>query len=207
MKRKFGTFLMVLGTLMLAAALALQLHNHQEQTQAAQASGEAIPKVVEAIHQRAQQETEPVLQDQPPEPTAAVERVMSVVDIDGHGYIGFVSIPALELELPVMTDWTYPQLKIAPCRYSGSVYTDDLVIMAHNFAKHFGYLNKLKVGNTVLFTDMDAQVWEYEVVAKDVLNPMAVEEMTAGEYDLTLFTCTYGGESRITIRCDAVSDS
>ena len=205
MKRKFGTLLMVLGAMLLAAALNLYLYNHKEQAQAAQASGEAIHKVAQAIHQRAEQETQPLPSEQPPEPTAAPEQVMSVVDIDGYGYIGFVTIPALQLELPVMTDWTYPQLKICPCRYSGSVYTDDLVIMAHNFAKHFGYLNRLKVGNTVLFTDMDAQVWEYEVVAKDVLNPAAVEDMTAGEYDLTLFTCTYGGESRITIRCDQVS--
>lgn len=199
---------MALGCIMIAASMALLLYNRQEQDQAAAASEEAIPKVVEVIRQRSRQETEPVDPEATlPEPTAEPERVMSVVDIDGHGYIGFVSIPALELELPVMTDWTYPQLKIAPCRYSGSVYTEDLVIMAHNFAKHFGYLNKLKVGNTVLFTDMDAQVWEYEVVAKDVLNPTAVEDMTAGEYDLTLFTCTYGGEHRITIRCDQVSGS
>lgn len=28
--------------------------------------------------------------------------------------------------------------------------------------------------------------------------------MTSGDYPLTLFTCTYGGKSRITVRCDAV---
>ena len=41
----------------------------------------------------------------------------------------------------------------------------------------------------------------YEVVALDVLVPAAVEEMIAGEYDMTLFTCTYGGKSRVTVRC------
>ena len=35
-----------------------------------------------------------------------------------------------------------------------------------------------------------------------VVSFTAVEEMTAGEYDLTLFTCTYGGQSRVTVRCD-----
>ena len=29
----------------------------------------------------------------------------------------------------------------------------------------------------------------------------AVEEMRAGEWDLTLFTCTYDGRARVTVRC------
>ena len=41
----------------------------------------------------------------------------------------------------------------------------------------------------------------YTVVALDVLHPQAVDEMTAGDYDLTLFTCTFGGKSRVTVRC------
>ena len=52
------------------------------------------------------------------------------------------------------------------------------------------------------FTDMDAQTIYYEVVALDVLGPYDVEEMTSGEYDLTLFTCNYSGKARVTVRCD-----
>ena len=43
---------------------------------------------------------------------------------------------------------------------------------------------------------------EYEVKAVEVLAPSAVEEITSGNYDLTLFTCTYGGRSRIAVNCD-----
>jgi len=42
------------------------------------------------------------------------------------------------------------------------------------------------------------------VAAREVLLPTAVEEMTAGEWDLTLFTCTLGGRSRVTVRCELV---
>jgi hypothetical protein len=31
--------------------------------------------------------------------------------------------------------------------------------------------------------------------------------MTDGEYDLTLFTCTYGGKSRVTVRCMEASEA
>ena len=114
-------------------------------------------------------------------------------------------IPELELELPIMADWSYPKLQIAPCRYTGSVRGEDLVIMAHNYASHFGGLSKLLEGDSVIFTDMDGIVTEYEVVAQDVLDPYAVEEMTSGEFDLTLFTCTFGGHNRVTVYCDMVS--
>jgi sortase A len=40
------------------------------------------------------------------------------------------------------------------------------------------------------------------VVEKEVLKSTAIEEMEAGEWDLTLFTCTIGGADRITIRCE-----
>lgn len=35
----------------------------------------------------------------------------------------------------------------------------------------------------------------------EILDETAVEEMTAGEWDLTLFTCNYDGRARITVRC------
>ena len=199
MKSKLGTLFIILGCALMAAALALFLHNQKEQVQAAAASQEAIPKVVEAIRERKQQEPEPTHST---EPTAMVIPEMTVVDIDGYGYIGFLGIPSLELELPVMTDWTYPQLQIAPCRYFGSTFTDDLVVMAHNYPKHFGKLRDLQIGQTITFTDMDGNTTEYEVVALDIMDAEAVEDMTSGEYDLTLFTCNYGGQNRITVRCD-----
>ncbi len=39
---------------------------------------------------------------------------MTVVEIDGYGYVGVLTIPALELELPVMSEWDAARLKIAP---------------------------------------------------------------------------------------------
>ncbi len=208
MKHKFGILLIILGCGLLTAALALFLRNQQEQASAASASREAIAKVVEVI----QEQKEASVSDLPAEtplptdsreaPTDPAEREMTVVDIDGHGYIGFLGIPSLELELPVMADWTYAQLQIAPCRYSGSIFSNDLVIMAHNFAKHFGKLKDMRKGDIVTFTDMDGNTVKYQVAAREILGAKAVEEMTSGDYDLTLFTCTYGGENRIALRCD-----
>ena len=100
-----------------------------------------------------------------------------------------------------MSDWSYPQLRIAPCRYYGSVGTEDLIIAAHNYSRHFGNIKNLLPGDEVYFTEMDGTVTAYEVAETDTLNPAAVEEMTDSGYALTLFTCTYGGQSRVTVRC------
>ncbi len=191
---------MLLGIGMIVGSLGLLLFNQQQQNQAARSVDAVMPQLVAAIREEKQLPEESL----PPQEVPLQEREMTVREIDGHGYIGFVGIPALELELPVMADWSYPQLKIAPCRFSGSIFADDLVIMAHNYERHFGSLRDLKSGDTVTFTDMEGQTISYEVVVLDILHPTAVEDMTAGEYDLTLFTCTYGGKSRVTVRCDRV---
>ena len=111
---------------------------------------------------------------------------------------------ALELELPVISQWDYPALKIAPCRYSGSLYQDNLIICAHNYASHFGKLKELQPGDIVLFTDMDEHVVTFQMVERETLNPMDVEGMETGDWDLTLFTCTIGGQTRVTIRLERV---
>ena len=110
----------------------------------------------------------------------------------------------LELELPVISEWDYDRLKIAPCRQYGSTKTDDLVIAAHNYASHFGRLAQLRTGDLLTFTDMDAETILYGVVTVDVLEPTAVDTVKDSEFDLVLYTCTYGGENRVAVFCDRI---
>ena len=126
------------------------------------------------------------------------------VRIDNREYIGVLSIPALGRELPVISSWDYPGLRVAPCRYTGSAYTDDLVIAAHNYASHFGRLRELSQGDSVRFTDTDGNVFDYVVSELEILEPYAVSQMTEGDWDLTLFTCTPGGQYRVTLRCNRI---
>lgn len=192
---------MVLGAVLVLAALSLFLWNQRENDEAGTSAEKILPQVIEQIETPgAGQEVEEPSYPNPYDPT------MTEVEIDGYAYVGYLSIPSLELELPVMSEWDYTRLKIAPCRYAGSTKTDDLVICAHNYTRHFGPIRNLAAGDTVTFTDMDGVVWQYEVVAVDILAPTDVEDMTAGGYDLTLFTCTYGGASRVTVRCERAAE-
>ena len=57
-------------------------------------------------------------------------------------------------------------------------------------------------GDEIVFTDILGNVWKYSVIATEILRPSDVDILTNGEYDLTLFTCTYGGHTRVALRCD-----
>ena len=116
--------------------------------------------------------------------------------------IGILEIPALNLELPVISSWSYSSLRLAPCRYSGSAYKGDLVIAAHNYQSHFGGLRTLPEGSEVFFTDAVGNRFSYYVAVTEALTPWSVDDMTSGEWPLTLFTCTLDSQNRVTVRCE-----
>lgn len=116
--------------------------------------------------------------------------------------IGILEIPALDLELPVISSWSYSSLRLAPCRYSGSAYKGDLVIAAHNYQSHFGGLRTLPEGSEVFFTDAVGNRFSYYVAVTEALTPWSVDDMTSGEWPLTLFTCTLDSQNRVTVRCE-----
>jgi sortase A len=195
MKSKLGNALIILGIVAVLSAVCLQLWNINEDKQAE----ESVLRIMPQLNDQREQATAVEAAVEQYEDDTSDE--MTVKEIDGYNYIGSLSFPTMELELPVMEDWDYSRLKIAPCRYSGSVKTDNLVIAAHNYTRHFGSLKSLNKGDKVYFTDMDDKVYTYEVQETKILAPTAIEEMTNSAYDLTLFTCTYGGKSRVTVRC------
>ena len=194
MKRK-GKGLIFTGLLLIAAALFLTGYNLFDQMRAQRSAAQAAAQLTEQLPQISQTDV--------PEYLLSPEMEMPVETIDGVDYVGVLRIPALALELPVISQWSYPLLKIAPCRYSGSAYQNNLVLCAHNYASHFGNLKSLHIGDAVTFTDMDGNLFSYQVAELETLPPQATEEMESGDWDLTLFTCTVGGQSRVTVRCTA----
>ncbi len=199
MKNRIGKFCMILGTMLVLTALSLFVYNQYENKQAENAVKKLLPLIIEQIEISTTDtsERDSLIQD-------FLDPAMPEVEIEGQTYIGYLSIPIIGLEIPVMSEWDYSRLKIAPCRYAGSTKTDDLVIAAHNYSRHFGKIRELVSGDVIYFTDMNGMVWQYEVEITDILTPADVEEMLEGNYALTLFTCNYSGTSRITVRCRRV---
>lgn len=202
--RRISSVLIALGAALLFGALGLTVFNLRQSN----AAGETAAQTVSALKATIPTDGDFYAKEQPetetPDYRLNPEIEMPTVRIDDREYIGVLSIPALGRELPVISSWDYPGLRVAPCRYTGSAYTDDLVIAAHNYASHFGRLRELSQGDSIRFTDTDGNVFDYVVSELEILEPYAVSQMTEGDWDLTLFTCTPGGQYRVTLRCNRI---
>ena len=218
--RKAGIAFVGMGAVLLIAALLLFLYNEgsnavmeeknrdiyeelyqiieqQKEERAAEESPE-VPEKTEIVPLEIQITEEELSAE--PEETPAVS-TMTLATVDGYDYIGILDLPALELAVPILSDWDEKKLDIAPCRHFGSVETDDLVIAGHNYRRHFLNLYKLNVGDEIRFTTMDGTEIDYTVAEKRTLEATAVDTVLESEYDLILYTCTYSGTERTAVFC------
>lgn len=210
MKKKHGMCCIAIGTMLLIAALSLVICNYRTNKIAEENSERILSVMKEKIPQKTEPETttfhasDDLFQEyetQPPTPEEPTEE--AVIEIENNPYIGYISIPALGIELPVMSEWSYDNFKISPCRYKGTAATGDIIIAAHNYNSHFGHLNELGGGEEIIFTAADGTVYNYEIVHTESISGTDVEAMEFGSaenWDLTLFTCTLSGQSRVTVR-------
>jgi len=217
MRRNRGTLLMVSGALLLLAAGGLFYRNIQEEQMAEVYSAQTLSEIrlviptldekSEAIVAAANDPNETALiaaQTQEAQDAVAETPQMQTITVKEESYIGVIQIPSLNLELPVNSEWSYPKLKHSPCRYAGSYLDDTLVIAGHSVRAHFRGLRQIQVGASVVFTNAVGNVILYEVVSIEKLGSTEVGKLIHNDYDLTLFTCTPGGISRVVVRCNRV---
>lgn len=190
MGKWIGKLCVLLGIVCLLGSVGLMVYNRWEADRAAKASQAMLDEIQSKIGE--------------PSPTpAGTSTEMVTIQVEGYSCIGVLSVPVLELELPVLDDWSYAKLKKAPCLYYGSCYEKDFVIAAHNYQAHFGRLSELQAGDSVRFIDVTGTIHFYEVALVETLPADATEAMIASGFDLSLYTCTTGGGSRVTVRCNA----
>lgn len=206
MRKGLGFGCIALGLVCILLAVGLVVHNHYEDKSGGQASQMLLQAVQMKMEEgeSAKPEKQPA-ESLPPSIQETFPSEMPTVPAGEYESIGILTIPALEIELPVLTDWDYEKLEKAPCHYYGSYYGTDFVIAAHNYISHFRKLSELQPEDLVLFTDVTGQVHCYEVVLLETLPPTATEAMITSGFDMSLYTCTPGGASRVTVRCKAIS--
>ena len=198
------------GVLLIVGALLLTGYNLWDQYRAEQKAENALISVKAAIEnnvttQQASEAEEPT-EETLEESSSEVAETVPAVFLDGLEYIGVLSIPDLNLELPVLNYSSVDNLKIAPCRYDGSAEGGDLILSAHNYRRHFGQISTLSIGAQLTFTDMEGNVYRYEVIAFESLEPDQVRQMKEGDWDLTLYTCNLDQSRRTTVRCVLIEE-
>ena len=194
MRKWIGAVCVFLGVVCLLCSVGFVVYNRWEAENAAKVAGSLLEDVQSVMAEQNDEQNDN-------------QTNMPTINVDGYECIGILSIPVLDLELPVLTDWSYAKLKKAPCHYYGTYYEKDFVIAAHNYKSHFGRLSELQAGDIVVFTDINNIEHYYEVVLLETLPKNATKEMITSGFDLSLYTCTPGGSNRVTVRCNAAQDS
>ena len=200
-----GILPLVLGLLLLWSCFVLVMLNLQEDTQAGKSADETVHELMLLLPE---DRLHPAQQPTSEEDILVVDnRVLPIQTINGRGHVGVLQIPALDLELPVQSPYNYDWLNYAPCLYAGDPYHNNTVICGHNYDSHFGRLKTLTEGDDLYFVTMDGEVFHYRMSVIEILGRYDHEEMLYSPgWDLTLFTCTLGGEYRVTVRFVRVQD-
>ena len=191
-----GKILVIIGVFLILISLTMTIYNKYEDLKAGKDANETLNIIKNEI--TSQKLVIDTL------PTDEV-REMKTININGDEFIGTITIPSINLELPVLSKFSNSNLKKAPCRYYGNLFTNDLIICAHAYETFFANLNKLKQNDLIIFTDVDGNVYTYEVLEVEVLKETDVDKMVNNEFDLTLYTCTYDNTGRVTVRCNRVN--
>ena len=198
------------GTVLIIAALFLCLYNAEENKRAGEEAGNTLSELIEAIPEPTQKPTETAVNTtaEPDlyaqyETTTTTAPPLPTIELNGRLYCGYITISALDLELPVANELDYNVLRTSPCRYRGTAEGGDLIIAAHNYNSHFGKLKDLSEGDEIMFTDCEGNQHLYSVISIESVGGTDIDSMLAGsteDWQLTLFTCDLSGRSRVTIR-------
>ena len=202
--KRASEVLIAFGVLILLGALAILIKTSYEDANADEHARQTVEQLRDNIYEQPNSSisgTESVDNNKSSRQSSSKE---AVVVIDGTGYLGYLSFTGYGKVLPVLADWSFENLQYAPARFSGSVIDNNLVIAAHNYFSHFYLLNEMTEGNEVILTLPDGKEIHYIVDKIERLSPTELDKLTAGDYDLTLFTCTPTGLARATVRCNKI---
>ena len=206
MRKLIGVLCVLLGILCILSSIGLVAYNRWEEESAEEMANALLEEVHNIIDESQTELPLPNDTEMIPTETESMKEMESI-QVGGYDCIGILSIPVIELELPVLTDWDYVKLKNAPCHYYGTYYEKNFVIAAHYYKSHFGRISELEQGDIVIFTDVNGVEYYYEVVLLETLPKEATKEMITSDFDLSLYTCTPGGANRVTVRCSVVEDT
>lgn len=74
------------------------------------------------------------------------------ININGYDYVGVIYIPSLDnLAIPILENYSYENLKISACKYSGGIEEGNFTIAGHNYKSSFGKLFKLNIRKCCIF--------------------------------------------------------
>lgn len=140
------------------------------------------------------------------------ELIVRECEIDEKTYevIAVLYIPTLNIEYPVLSTTSKELLKISLNKYWGPNPNrpGNFCIVGHNYNndKFFGKLNNIKIGEVIQLTDMSGKGLQYFVYDTYIVDPddtNCTSQLTNGETEITLITCTKDFKQRFIVKARA----
>lgn len=134
---------------------------------------------------------------------------------NGYGYVAIatVNIPKIGVSYPVLdgetdsTEETEELLKISPTKFWGPEPNEvgNFCIVGHNYrnTKFFSKVPTLVNGDIIEITDLTGQTLRYRVYNKYEVDPTDVScttQLTNGQKEVTLITCTNDSKKRVIVK-------
>lgn len=151
--------------------------------------------------------SEPLIEEQ----TSSNAPAYTSDDANDYESESILSIPTIDIEYPVLKDTSEELLKISLNKYWGPKpnQVGNYCIVGHNYknGKMFGKLSRVEIGDLVTLTDKtieNGKTVTYEVYDKYVISPddmACTSQLTHGNIELTLITCTNYGTQRLVVKC------
>lgn len=131
---------------------------------------------------------------------------------DGKTYeiIAILYIPTLDIEYPVLSSTSTELLKVSLNKYWGPNpnKVGNLCIIGHNYndERFFGKLHNIEIGQFIQLTDMSGKTMQYKVYDTFTIDPndtSCTSQLTNGETEITLITCTRDFKKRFIVKARA----
>lgn len=190
---------MVLGILCIGVAVLLLVESQVEEEVAQASSQQVLTQMQTLLQDRdATIAKGEVLNLALPNTETVDENTSSItaVIVDDVPYAGILVFPQLELELPVAFYCTDENLRASPCLCGGTMETSDLIIAGHNYQSHFASLSQLSPGDIITYVDGSGIVHSLKFTYAQTITETDFEALAQGTWDMTLFTCVYGDNTK-----------
>ena len=192
-RQKSGVFLLIAGLVLVLSGLSIHLMQKQADT----AAGKTSAFLLEQL------DTKTLTMPTESQPAETIDPQLPIKTCMDYDLIGVLQVPSVNLRLPILADWSDELLKVAPCRYQGSLTGGEMIIMGHNYTSHFYPLLSAQLGDTVVLETTEGKTLTFRVDKIEHLHRTEGEKLPSA-YPLTIVTCKLGGLERVVLRCSAV---
>ena len=122
-----------------------------------------------------------------------------------YNILGEIEIPKINVKMYILDKTTNDSLNLSVTRFWGNGIHEagNFSIIGHNYKGMFRDLKELEIGDTFTLVDRTGRICTYVIYDIYIVEPddvSCIEDTLLGQREVTLITCTTGGEKRLILK-------